>query len=130
MNPRRLPLASLARLCRSLATLLESGVTLLKALKVAAGKSGDARVTRALDEVAGRIRGGADLHVAFAETGAFPRLFVELTEVAESTGHLPETLRALAEHYENLLRLRKAFLAQISWPITQLAIAVLVIGFV
>ena len=129
MFDRRLPLAPLARLCRSLATLLDSGVTLLKALSVAGSKSGDPRVVRHLAAVSADVRNGRELHAALAATGgAFPRLFVDLVKIAEGTGHLPETLKALAGHYENLLRLKKAFVAQIAWPVAQLVIAVCVIG--
>ena len=128
MFSRRLPLAPLARLCRALATLLDSGVTLLKALAVAGGKSGDPRVGARLAEVAADVKRGRELHEALAASRGFPRLFVELVRVAEGTGHLPEVLRALADHYENLLRLKKAFLAQIAWPAAQLIAAVLVIG--
>ncbi|MFH5802602.1 type II secretion system F family protein [Alienimonas sp. DA493] len=128
MFARRLPLAALARLCRSLATLLDSGVTLLKALSVAGGKAGDPRASRLLGEAAKEIENGRELHEALLVTRGFPRLFVELVRVAEGTGHLPEVLRALAEHYENLLRMKKAFLSQIAWPVFQLVAAVLVIG--
>ena len=129
MFSRRLPLATLARLCRNLATLLDSGVTLLKALSVAGKKSGDPKTARSVAAVADGVNRGEELHVAFDRAGgAFPRLFVELIQVAEGTGHLPEVLRALADHYENLLRLKKTFVAQIAWPATQLAIAVCVIG--
>ncbi len=128
MFARRLPLAPLARLCRSLATLTDSGVSLLRSLSVAGGKSGDPRVTRHLDEVVLNVKRGEELHAAFDRTGAFPRLFVELVQVAEGTGHLPEVLRALADHYDNLLRLKKTFLSQIAWPVAQLVISVLVIG--
>ncbi|WP_171183757.1 type II secretion system F family protein [Alienimonas chondri] len=131
MFSRRLPLSTLARLCRSLATLLDSGVTLLKALSVAGSKSGDFRLSKRLEEVSTAVKRGEELHVAFRNAdGAFPRLFIELVQIAEGTGHLPEVLRSLAEHYDNLLRLKKAFLAQIAWPVFQLVVAVFVIGFV
>ena len=129
MFDRRLPLAPLARLCRSLATLLGSGVPLMKSLATAASKTGDPAVVRHLDAVAADVSNGRELHAALAaRDGAFPRLTVDLVRVAEETGHLPETLTALAHHYENLLRLRKAFLSQIAWPVFQLLAAVCVIG--
>jgi len=128
MLASRLPLATLARLCRSLSTLLDSGVTLLKALSVAGGKTSDPRLERRLDEVATQVKRGHELHDALASVRGFPRLFIELVAVAEKTGHLPEVLRALAEHYDSLLRLKKAFLAQIAWPAAQLIAAVFIIG--
>ena len=125
-----LPAAALARLCRGLATLLDTGVSLTKALSLAAQKTGDGRVRGAVSEVRSRIKRGEPLPRAFGGTGAFPPLFVELMGVADKTGHAPETLKALADHYENTVRLKKAFLAQIAWPLFQLVAAVCVIGLV
>lgn len=129
MPARPLPLVVLARFCRNLATLLESGVTVLKALSVAAKKSADPRFERVVGDVLTDVKRGKDVTAALAARGrAFPRLTLDLVKVAEQTGTLPETLRALADHYENLVRLRKNFLSQIAYPMFQLGLAVLIIG--
>ena len=128
---RPLPAAVLARQCRSLATLLDSGVTLLKALSVSAGKTGDARANAAVEDVRRDVKRGMELHEALrARGGTFPPLMVDLVAVADRTGAAPETLRGLADHFESMVRLRKAFLAQIAWPVFQLVAAVGVIGLV
>jgi type IV pilus assembly protein PilC len=54
---------------------------------------------------------------------------IDMVEVGEQTGALPEILKSLASHYENLVRLRKNFIAQITWPMIQLVAAMLVIAF-
>ena len=129
MSSRPLPLVALARFCRNLATLLESGVSITKALGVAAKKAADPRFERAVGEVLADVKRGRDVTAALAARGrAFPRLTLDLVKVAEQTGTLPETLRALADHYENLVRLRKNFLSQIAYPMFQLGLAVLIIG--
>jgi type IV pilus assembly protein PilC len=58
----------------------------------------------------------------------FPPLMIDMVQVAEQTGSLPEVLKGLSSHYENLIRLRKSFIRQISWPVIQLVIAILVIA--
>jgi len=63
-----------------------------------------------------------------AHPGRFPELMIDLIEVAEQTGSLPEVLAALADHYDNLLRLRRSFLGAIAWPIFQLVAAVLLVA--
>ena len=129
MTARPLPLPALARFCRNLATLLDSGVSVTKALTVASSKAADPRFERVVAEVARDVKRGKDVTAALAARGrAFPRLTLDLVKVAEQTGTLPETMRALADHYENTVRLRKSFLGQIAWPAFQLVVAVFVIG--
>lgn len=111
--------------------MLESGVAIQKAFDLAVDKAGDSRCRQAMANVAEAIRRGEDVTAALqAERGAFPDLVIDMVDVAEQTGTLPEILRSVADHYENLLRLRKHFLAQIAWPMFQLVAAILVIALV
>jgi len=76
------------------------------------------------------VAGGETLAAALAETGDyFPTLFRELVDVGEQTGHLSEVFARLAENYEDQVKMRRVFLGAIAWPVIQLGIAVLVIGF-
>lgn len=108
--------------------MLGSGVRLLDALKVA--QKQQTGVTKAaLAQIAVDIRKGSDLTTALSEHGSyFPELVIDMVSVAEQTGALPEVLRSLAEHYENLQRLRRTFLGAIAWPLFQLLAAVFVIA--
>lgn len=124
----RIPLSQLAPLCRSLGTMLHSGVKLTQALKVVE-KQQRGYAEKALQAIQLDIRKGADLATAFREHGSyFPELMVEMVAVAEETGTLPEVLRSLAEHYENLLRMRRTFLGAIAWPMIQLFAAIFIIA--
>lgn len=128
-SPGRVSHKSLAVAARSLSQMLLAGVDIRKALTTVASKCPDARLKRGLDDIALQIKGGEDVTSALRSHGElFPSLFVELIHVAEQTGSLPEVLRALADHYENNVRLRKEFLAQIAWPVIQLVAAILVIA--
>jgi len=121
---------SLILLCRSLSTLLDSGVELQKAFKLAAGKTADPKVHKVMQEVSSSIAEGADVTSALREQHPyFPELLVDMAHVAEQTGTLPEILASMAEHYENLLRLRKSFISQITMPVLQLVMAVFIIAF-
>jgi type IV pilus assembly protein PilC len=120
---------SLARLCRSLGVMLHSGVDLMKAFQTASRKTGDARVERATRELVERFRRGESVADAFrAQDADFPPLMVDLMEVADQTGTLPETLSSLADHYENMVRLRQNFVSAIIWPIFQLLAAIGIIA--
>ena len=123
-----IPQKSLAVLCRNLQTLLSSGVPLLKALRTAGSNVRDPRVRKAMAAVELAVRKGEDLSAAFARTDAFPPLAIEMIHVGEETGELPEILRHLALHYENLHKMRRMFYAAIAWPAFQLIAAILIIG--
>ena len=118
-------------MCRSLGTMLESGIGIQKSLELASRKTGNTRVQEALQRVRDRVRQGEDLTTAMREQeGPFPELFVDMVDVAEKTGTLPEVLRSLAAHYETHLKLKKDFIQQITLPLVQLVAAILIVAFV
>lgn len=131
MFSARIRQTSLAAAFRSLSTLLGSGVPILRAFDIAARKSFDARTRGAFAEIASRLREGAEIATAMTEQDrAFPELARDMVAVAEQSGALPEVLGALADHYENNVRLRRQFVSAITWPALQFIAAVLIIGLV
>ena len=119
----------LALMCRSLSTMLHSGVAVLKAFDLAAGKSGDAKVKRVLQSVNSQLKQGDGIAEALRSQGTyFPELVIDMVQVAEQTGTLPEVLSALADHYEQNLKLRRDFIGQITMPIVQLVAAVFIVA--
>ena len=120
---------SLERTCRSLSTLLESGVSIVKALVVSGRRTQDPRCRRALEAVADEVKQGEEVSAAMdKQAGRFPSLMIEMVRLSESSGALPEVLKHLAEHYEKTIRLRRNFILSITWPVIQLLAAILVIA--
>jgi len=120
----------LAELSDRLAISLEAGLD----LRTVWAREAQRRVGRAararLHAVSQAVAGGQSLSAALAAAGDFfPPLFRELAEVGEKTGHLVEVFKQLAEHYRGQLSLRRTFLAAIAWPMIELALAILVVGF-
>lgn len=131
MFASRVPLKTLAVLCKSLATMLHSGVPLLKTLEIASRKTGDSRCRRNIAAVRDEVRQGTDIAAALRQQhGFFPELLIDMVSVGEQAGALPEVLDGLASHYENIVRLRRMLIGMISWPAIQLVAAILIIGFV
>ncbi|MGE0378639.1 MAG: type II secretion system F family protein [Planctomycetaceae bacterium] len=127
-NPR-IKLKPLSVACRSLSTALHAGVPVLRAFDLAGRKSTDPRLRDAMADITTRLKSGEDVATAMqAQGGRFPNLMVDMVQVAEHTGALPEVLRSLADHYENNLRLRKDFIGQITLPLIQLVAAVFIIA--
>lgn len=130
MFGNRVSLKRLALLCRSLSTTLHSGVPVVKAFELSAKKSPDLRLRAVMADVVTQLRSGDDVATAMrSHQGYFPDLTVDMIDVAERTGALPEVLRSLAEHYENNLRLRRDFIGQIAFPVIQFVAAIFVIAF-
>lgn len=137
MFSNKVSIKTLAVLCRSLGTMLNSGVAVTKSLDMLANKTMQPRTHTALVEVGRMVRSGSDLTEAFRAQHHFPELFLDMVNVAEQSGSLPEVLRGLAVHYEKNIRVRNEFLGSIAWPVIQLfaaifviALAILVMGFV
>lgn len=124
-----LPMTTLASFCRSLSTMLHSGVNVLKAFQVAGGKSLQPKLKRVSAAIVDELRKGRDVSSAMRDQGdVFPNLMIDLISVADQTGTLPEVLLALADHYDNLVRLRRTFLGAIAFPLIQLIAAIFIVA--
>src|SRR5262249_36327996 len=108
-----------------------SGVALVKTLEIASRKTGDAGCRRRLVAVREEVQQGTDIAQALREQGKyFPELMIDMVSVGEQTGSLPEVLDGLADHYENVVRLRRMLIAMITWPAIQLVAAILNVALV
>ncbi|WP_296271659.1 type II secretion system inner membrane protein GspF [Pseudomonas sp. UBA6323] len=89
-----------ARLSRSLAILVGSGVPLLEALQVAAATVDNRRIRLALERVTHEVRGGVSLHRALEASGHFPPLLLNMVASGEASGTLPDMLERVADNQE------------------------------
>jgi len=124
----RIPNRPLSDLFRNLATMLQAGVPILKALQTAARNAADPRARRAIEGLEHSVKRGDDFATAVASREEFPPLAAEMIGVAEQTGQLPEILTHLAGHYDNLVKMRRIFIGAIAWPAFQLVAAILIIA--
>ncbi len=89
-----------AQFSRVLSTLLVGGIPLVQGLETAGRSLGTALLKKALERVAVLVREGKPLSASLQSTGMFPALSVDMMEVGESTGALPQMLSSVAEFYE------------------------------
>ena len=85
---------------RTLATLLTGGLPLVPSLETAARSIDSRQISNAVFRSVETVREGKGLSVSLAETKVFPELAVEMIEVGESTGALPQMLNSVAEFFE------------------------------
>lgn len=92
--------AVIARYCRTLGTLLGSGLALLPALDLAQRTTSNRWFLERLQAVRRRVSEGETLTASFGASELFPPLVVQLVAVAEETGKLEAMLAKVADFYE------------------------------
>jgi type IV pilus assembly protein PilC len=90
-----------ARIARTLATLLRSGMDLVAAVAVVRPVAGSAAFAQALSSAAVAIREGDPFATALGESALFDPLLIALVGVGEETGQLDEMLVRVAAHFES-----------------------------
>lgn len=114
-----------ARFCRTLGTLLSSGVSLVDALGILANASGNRYVEEVMGNVLGRVRRGSSLYAPLKNAGFFPDMVVQLIAVGEQTAELDAMLLHAAQHYEQELDALLDGLTAIIEPVLIVAIGVM-----
>ncbi len=89
-----------AQFSRVLGTLLIGGIPLLQALDTAADSLGTQVLKKVLGSAVKLVREGQALSASLRKTKIFPSLSLDMIEVGESTGALPQMLTSVAEFYE------------------------------
>jgi type IV pilus assembly protein PilC len=92
--------SSVARVCRTLGTLMDSGVSVLQALQIARETSGNEVVARAMQKVHDAVKEGEGMTKPMESARVFPPIVVSMVEVGEETGALPDMLNRIADVYE------------------------------
>jgi general secretion pathway protein F len=93
-----------ARFCRTLGTLLKSGVPLLQALNNARDVVTNQIIASSLSEISQGIKEGKGISVPLAKSSFFPPLALSMIKVGEETGQLDKMLMQVAVTYEKSLR--------------------------
>jgi general secretion pathway protein F len=119
-----------ARLSRTLATLLRSGVPLLTALDIARGLMTNRILRQALADTAVSVREGEGLAVPLKRSGVFPPLLVHMAAVGERSGRLEEMLLRAAQSYEQQVELAIAAMLPLLEPLMILVMGIVVGGVV
>lgn len=92
--------AGTARFTRTLATLVESGVSILEGLDITARTAGNQVIHDAVMKSRASIAAGATIAGPLQESGAFTPMVVRMVEVGEQTGALDEMLTHVADFYD------------------------------
>ena len=115
---------------RQLATLIDSGLPLLRGLNVLAKQERDSVLKKTINQLADSIQGGGTFSEALAQHPIiFNDLYVNMVRAGEIGGVLELALRRLAEFQEKAAKIRNKVAAAMVYPIIVMALAVAIMAF-
>jgi type IV pilus assembly protein PilC len=121
---------AVARFCRTLATLISSGVPILDGLEITARTAGNAIIEDAIMAVRKAVESGLTVAQPLKESGVFPAMVVQMIGVGEQTGALDNMLGKIADFYEEEVDQAVANLLTLMEPVMILFLGITVGGIV
>ncbi|MEC9353301.1 MAG: type II secretion system F family protein [Planctomycetota bacterium] len=121
--------SSVARFCRTLGTLIASGVPILEALRIVRDAVGNVIISNAIEDVHGSIREGDTIADPLRASGIFDELLVNMIDVGEETGELDKMLMKIADNYEADVDVAVEGMSSLLEPVLIVGMG-LVVGFI
>jgi type IV pilus assembly protein PilC len=109
--------AIMARVCRTLGVLLNSGIPLIEAMETVSKVAGNRIIENALIAATQKMRDGGTIAATLRETGQFPSMVVQLVATGEESGTLPAMLGKAALYYEQQVDNAVATLSTLIEPV-------------
>jgi type IV pilus assembly protein PilC len=121
---------AVARFCRTLSTLIASGVPILDGLDITARTAGNVIVEDAIQTTRKSIERGETIAAPLKATGVFPPMVVQMISVGEATGALDTMLSKIADFYEEEVDTAVAGMLTLLEPVMIAFLGVVVGGIV
>jgi type IV pilus assembly protein PilC len=121
---------SLARFCRTYATLLRSGVPILRALEIVAASSGRVQIEEACLQISKHISSGGQVSDVLRENIYFPAMVAHMLKAGEATGNVDGMMEKIADFYDTESDAIIASLTSLIEPILIVFLGVVVGGIV
>ncbi len=92
--------AFITTFCRTMATLVSAGVSVLEVLDILKAMTNNDIIKDAIIQTREHIVGGANISVSMASAGFFPNMVIKMMQVGEQSGSLPKVLERTSNYYE------------------------------
>nr|WP_281380980.1 type II secretion system F family protein [Nocardioides panaciterrulae] len=123
---KRVKTKDLAVFSRQFATMIDAGLTMIRALSIMADQSENPELRRILRAVKGDVEAGLSLSASFGKfPETFPPLMVNMTKAGEAGGFLDSAMRQIADNFEADVRLRGKIKAALTYPVVVFILAML-----
>ncbi|HNR29268.1 MAG TPA: type II secretion system inner membrane protein GspF [Candidatus Hydrogenedentes bacterium] len=117
-----------ARLARTLGTMLQSGLTMMRALEVVSTVIDNRHIQLRMEDVKSGVRRGRDLAVPLKETGIFPPMMIHMIDLGQRSGEIEDMLVRVADTYDDDVRLTVDALVGLLEPVIIILMGIFV-GF-
>lgn len=108
---------AVSRFAQTLATLLKSGVPLLKAMEIVRHVIGNALLSKIVEEATASIREGESIAGPLKRSAQFPPIVVHMIAVGEKSGQLESMLENVAKAYETQVETRVQAMTSLLEPL-------------
>ncbi len=124
----KVKLKNLAVMSRQFATMINSGLSLLRALDILASQTDNKELARVLGEVRNDVETGIALSTAMAKhPNVFPPLMVNMCRAGEVGGFLDSVLLQIAENFESEVKLRGKIKSAMTYPVVVFVISIIAV---
>ena len=124
----KIPLKDVAVLSRQLATMINSGLSILRALSILADQTENAKLAKIVSQVRGEVEAGGALSAGLAKhPTVFPPLMINMVRAGEVGGFLDQVLVSVAENFEAEVALKGKIKSAMTYPIVVFCIAILAV---
>jgi type IV pilus assembly protein PilC len=117
---------TMARLLRTLATLVAAGVDIIKALEISGSTAGNWLVERALTEARIKVQEGVPIAEPLTNDPLFPPMVSQMVKIGEETGELEKMLGKIADFYEDEVDAAIQSLTSIIEPLMMIGVGFMV----
>ncbi|WP_349866581.1 type II secretion system F family protein [Leifsonia sp. WHRI 6310E] len=121
---RGVSVKDLAVMSRQMATMVSSGLALLRALNILAEQTENKTLSASLTDIAGDVEEGTSLSQAMGRHDrVFPPLMINMVRAGETGGFLDEALDSIAENFEKEAKLRSTIKSAMTYPVIVLVMS-------
>jgi type IV pilus assembly protein PilC len=121
---------AVARFCRTLGTMVSSGVPILEALGICGRTAGNKVIENAIGKVATSISEGRTIAEPLSESKVFPAMVCQMISVGEATGALDTMLTKIADFYDDEVDVAVEGLTAMMEPMIMAFLGVVIGGLV
>ena len=124
----KISLKDIAVMARQMATMIQSGLSLIRALNILSEQTENKALAKVIQEVRSDVETGNSLSQSLSKhQGVFPPLMINMVRAGEVGGFLDDVLVSVAENFEASVKLQGKIKSAMTYPVVVFAIAVLAV---
>jgi type II secretory pathway component PulF len=129
LSLQKVPKAEVMLFTRQLASMIESGVNIIKSFDIIVSQSANKNLKAVINDVLKKVKDGRPLSDSMAAyPKLFPPLYTAMIHAGEVSGNLAETLRRLADYLEKEDEFKNSLLSALTYPLFIIFVGIATVG--